>query len=138
MAQNSQGGFIRKLKKINKNKPGVFGTISCIPQKNQLPMKKVLLTIAILGGFGIAASAQTDSTKVQQNVTTTEKLQATPEKEEFATIEITEIPENITSSITKQFPEGSIQSATKNEKGDYKITIVAEGKEQVLVIRNKN
>lgn len=89
-------------------------------------MKKLVLTVASLV---MIASTPVMATTVNQEVQT-----ETPQEDSFKEIPVTEIPEPIVSFVLEHYQGTKITKAFKDEKGQHKIIVSAEEKEDTTLL----
>lgn len=82
---------------------------------------KNLLVVAALALGSLTTFAQ-DAEEVQA-VATEEVMEA---QDEFAAIELSELPEAITEAIAKDHPNATISKAYTNEAAQYKLEVIKE------------
>ena len=81
-------------------------------------MKKLILSVALLLG-SFATFAQTDAKTVVQSATATAK----PTQDKFKEVKAEEVPEAVSKSLSKAYPEAKVDKAYVNDKKEYKLDI---------------
>ncbi len=80
-------------------------------------MKKLILSVAIL--LGSFATFAQDAKTVAQSATAT----ATPTQDKFKEVKAEEVPEAVSKSLSKAYPEAKVEKAYVNDKKEYKLDI---------------
>ncbi len=81
-------------------------------------MKKLILSVALLLG-SFVTFAQTDAKTVAQSATETAK----PTQDKFKEVKAEEVPEAVSKSLSKAYPEATVSKAYVNDKKEYKLDI---------------
>lgn len=81
-------------------------------------MKKLILSVAMLLG-SFVTFAQTDAKTVAQSATETAK----PTQDKFKEVKAEEVPEAVSASLAKAYPEAKVAKAYVNDKKEYKLDI---------------
>ena len=80
-------------------------------------MKKLILSVAIL--LGSFATFAQDAKTVAQSATGTAK----PTQDKFKEVKAEEVPEAVSKSLSKAYPEAKVDKAYVNDKKEYKLDI---------------
>ena len=97
-------------------------------------MKKLILfVVMLLSGF--MTFAQTEAKKAVQSTAT----MAEPTQEKFKEVKAEEVPEAVSKSLTKAYPDSKVDKAYVNDKKEYKLDIsVGDQKATVFADANGN
>lgn len=95
-------------------------------------MKRVFLTVAVIATMAIASSS---AVSAQEPVQTTTEQPA----DQFATIEVSALPEAVTVAVAKEYEGSTIKEAFENKEAKlYKVVVVATDATETTVIYNEN
>lgn len=97
-------------------------------------MKKLVLTFAAVGLFFTATQAQVTENPENTGEEATQS-QVAEAGDDYEKIELAELPEAVTTAITRDFAEATTQEAwvkQKDEKTVYKIKLDVNGEEKTL------
>jgi hypothetical protein len=81
-------------------------------------MKKLILSVALLLG-SFVTFAQSDAKTVAQSATEMAK----PTQDKFKEVVAEEVPEAVSKSLAKAYPEAKVAKAYVNDKKEYKLDI---------------
>ncbi len=95
-------------------------------------MKKLILSVAMLLG-SFVTFAQTDAKTVVQSATEMAK----PTQDKFKEVKVEEVPETVSTSLTKAYPEAKVAKAYVNDMKEYKLDIVV-GDQKATVFADAN
>jgi len=112
-------------------------------------MKKLLLTAVFAFGTLTAVTAQDtkevkETQEVQKEPTAMNETPVKAEKpatliaevQDYKEVAVAEVPQAVTDAVAKQFAGSKLTKAWLNEKGEYKLEVVAEGKKPQTVYAN--
>lgn len=95
-------------------------------------MKKLILSVAMLLG-SFVTFAQTDAKTVVQSATEMAK----PTQDKFKEVKADEVPEAVSKSLAKAYPEAKVDKAFVNDQKEYKLDI-AVGDQKATVFADAN
>lgn len=93
-------------------------------------MKKLVLTFAAIGLFFATPAAQA---QVENEAPTEVHQEAQDQEKDYAKVEVTELPNEITAAVDRDYPGAVTQEAYKKEKDGktvYKLKLLVNGEEQ--------
>lgn len=96
-------------------------------------MKKLVYTVAAAALFFATqnATAQTEATPTE------ESTEAVAPTQDYAAIEVSEVPEAVTASVAKDFEGAAISEVHKDGQGNYKL-VLTMGEESKTVYANES